>query len=256
MVDEEVENILAEIRDRVRGQELSASVDPVEESETTDRHSLAPRKAVEKSANEVVARIDSYLAVTSRAWDRLPPLVSNRSGTIARIELWVKRQIKRVTHWFTWEQVNFNAAVHHALRDTVEALTNYQQALEAMRAETMTLRAENESQRSLLEETQVTLKTQREELQAERAQFKTQRADLEMQRATQVAAQRKELDARLAEITREMREVVGRLQDEQRVCFKQLSLEATESAVMEDRARRQTEKMIAELRASLDQGKQ
>ncbi|HWN08240.1 MAG TPA: hypothetical protein VNO50_03050 [Pyrinomonadaceae bacterium] len=245
MVDEEVENILAEIRDRVRSQELNASVNPVEENEKSDRVSLAPRKAVEKSANEVLARIDSYLTVTSRAWDRLPPLVSNRSGNIARIELWVKRQIKRASHWFTWEQVNFNAAAHHALRDTVEALTNYQQALEA-------LRAEHDIQRSQLEETQVSLQTQREELHAERARFKAQEA----QRATQVAAQRNEMDARLSEITREMRERIEHLQDEQRVCFKQLSLEATESAVMEDRARRQTEKMIAELRARLDQGKQ
>ena len=66
---------------------------------------------------ENLSLIESYLTTTARAWDRLPPLVSNRSGLIARVELWLKRQLKRATHWYTWEQVNFNAAVHHALRD-------------------------------------------------------------------------------------------------------------------------------------------
>ena len=263
MVDEEVENILAEIRDRVRGQDLPAASDSTDDNVLGDRASLALHQplgqAADNSANEVVARLDSYLTVTSRAWDRLPPLVSNRSGTMARIELWVKRQIKRATHWFTWEQINFNAAAHHALRDTAEALNANRQALTALRAEIQTLRAETEAQGTLLKETQAALqaalKAQREELLAEQARNKAQRTDAEAQRAAQVAAQRSEMDARISGITREMRERIEHLQDEQRVCFKQLSLEATEASVLEDRARRQTEKVIEEFRARLDQEK-
>lgn len=247
MVDEEVENILAEIRERVRGRELNpASTSLAEEGgEKSAGASLAPYEAPGTSANELLARIDAYLAVTSRSWDRLPPLMSNRSGGIARIELWVKRQIKRITHWFTWEQVNFNAAVHHSLQETVQALAAYQQALDALRTET-------EAQRVLLVQTQV---TQREELQAERAQFNAQRAELETQRSAQVAARRTEMDARLAALAREMRDHVQHLQDEQRVCFKQLSLEATEAAVLADRARRQTDKLLEELRARIDESR-
>lgn len=279
MVDEEVENILAEIRDRVRGRELADSPNSTADIVHSDRVSAVspvntPRTALDTSANEVLARIDAYLTVTSRAWDRLPPLVSNRSGSNARIELWVKRQMKRVTNWFTWEQVNFNAAVHHALGNIVEALNAYQQALDSLRAETEAQRSWLEEQRSLLEgqrsmlevqrslleKHQLALKAHQEDLQAERARVKAQLADLETQRAAQsaaqVAAQHNEMDERLSAITREMRERVEHLQDEQRVCFKQLSLEATEAAVLEDRARRQTEKMIEEVRARLDQLKQ
>ena len=264
MVDEEVENILAEIRERVRGQELPAALNSTEANEPVGHASLAPRQPLghppDTSSNEVVGRLDSYLTVTSRAWDRLPPLMSNRSGSIARIELWVKRQIKRATHWFTWEQINFNAATHHALRDTAEALNANQQTLTALRAEIQALRTETEAQGALLTETQAALqaasKSQREELLTERAQHKAQRAELEAQRASQVAAQRNEMDARLSAVTREMRERIEQLQDEQRVCFKQLSLEATEASVLEDRARRQTEKVIEELRARLEREKQ
>ena len=44
-----------------------------------------------------------------------------------------------------------------------------------------------------------------------------------------------------------MRERIGLLQEEQRVCFKQLSLEASEAAVLEDRARRKTDALLEEL---------
>lgn len=233
MVDEEVENILAEIRDRVRGRESNsaATISTEDWGDASPRASLAQRESLKTPADEVLARIDSYLTVTSRAWDRLPPLVSNRSGGVAGIELWVKRKIKTVTHWFTWEQVNFNAAVHQALGDTMLALTTYQQALEMLRAET-------EAERSLLEENQATFEAQRAEVQSQRAQVKSQR---------------KEMDARLAAIAREMSERIENLQNEQRVCFRQLSLEATETAVLEDRARRKAEKLIEELRLRLAQ---
>jgi hypothetical protein len=48
--------------------------------------------------------------------------VSNRQGWKAQVELWFKRQIKRATWWYVWEQVNFNAATNDALRALMTAL--------------------------------------------------------------------------------------------------------------------------------------
>jgi len=204
-----------------------------------------------------MARLDSYLAVTARAWDRLPPLASNRSGSSARLELWVKRQIKRATHWFTWEQINFNAAVHHALRDSLQALSGLERALERLRVET-------DTQRTALEQSQETLKvelqtqrdefqTQRDESQIQRNEFKARIAEIETQRAAQDLAQRKEINARLAAFAQEMQDRFGQLQEEQRVCFKQLSLEAGETAVMEDRLRRKSASLLEELSRRVEQ---
>ena len=128
MVDEEVENILLEIRERVRAQALPASANANSAMGNGAGESSIASRAVETSVAEALARIESYLTTTSRAWERLPPLISNRSGGIARLELWVKRQIKRATHWFTWEQINFNAAVHHSLRETLQTLSELEEA--------------------------------------------------------------------------------------------------------------------------------
>ena len=56
--------------------------------------------------------------------------------------------------------------------------------------------------------------------------------------------------ARNATHASEMRERVGNLLEEQRVCFKQLSLEAGESASAHERARRQIEARIEALEKS------
>ena len=265
MVDDQVENILSEIRERVRTQELiRATANPSQPNGAGESHialeAEASREACAGSAGEAVGRIDSYLTITSRAWDRLPPLASNRSGSIAQIELWVKRVFKRATNWFTWEQINFNAATHHALREIHQALSAYDLALEGFRAEA-------ERQRTILEQSQLALKLEREEfgsqraelqaqgaeLQAQRTEFGLQRAESEQQHAEHVAAQRKELDAQLSALARVMQERLEHIQQEQRVCFKQLSLEATEAAVLEDRARRKTETLLEELRERIAQ---
>lgn len=260
MVDEEVENILAEIRESVRARRLPAPEIAAPRAQTGDEPFVfpaEPHEAVASVGGDALARLDSYLAVTARAWDRLPPLVSNRSGSLARIELWIKGQLKRVTHWFTWEQINFNAAVHHALRDSLEALSSYAHALEKLRTETEAQRLLNEQNQArlqaLLLKQREEIHAQGEDLLAQREALETQLGDVETQRAAQVAAQRREMDARLSVITREMRERFEHLQDEQRVCFKQLSLEATEAAVLEDRARRKAEMMIEEFRSRLGQ---
>jgi hypothetical protein len=285
MVDEEVENILREIRERVRAQELPAAAIANSAMGNGSESSTDPHEAIDTSAAEAEARIDSYLTTTSRAWDRLPPLMSYREGGIASFELWVKQQIKRATHWFTWEQVNFNAAVHHALRDMLEAqraaYADYEQKLKTLRAE---LNVQVEAQRAgqsgfeqALGDLRTELKFQAEaqraahldyeqELKKLRAELKFQieakhaaqadyeqslkklRAEMSVQLETQVGAQRKEIDARLLDLSEELRERSDRLQEEQRVCFKQLSLEATESAVLEDRARHKTETLFEELK--------
>lgn len=218
MVDSEVENILSEIRERVLAEQRAAQAASASNLARATMGNggdpaVSGAKGSEAMAAETLASIDSYLTTTARAWDRLPPVVSNRSGTIARLELWLKRRLRVRTRWFTWEQVNFNAAVHHALRETLQALSRHEQAL-------MKLRSETEAQR------------------------------MEIEHNTASAAQ---TEARLSELVAELRERDARLRDEQRVCFKQLSLEATEAAVLEDRARRKTEFLLEELKRRIEQ---
>jgi hypothetical protein len=129
MTDTEVETTLREIRERVRAEVGAATRgatvparDAVDAGDAGDANG---------AQTDSLARLDVNLATAERAWSRLPPLVSNRRGWPARLELWVKRKIKRAAHWFTWEQVNFNSAVYHALRDTRAALEDSQRRLEA-----------------------------------------------------------------------------------------------------------------------------
>jgi hypothetical protein len=261
MVNEEVENILMEIRERVRSRELAPSGRVEAPMENGSGESLlASRESVDLSGTK--ARIESYLATTARAWDRLPPVMSNRSGAIARCELWMKRLIKRATRWFTWEQVNFNAATHHALLDTlaalmnaVEALNHYQQSSANLATEIKSeIQREMETQNQALNEIRVQLEGLRQARVQMEIQLGSKVESVASQLgalASQVASQPTEMDARLLTLTEELTVRVERLyqelHDEQRVCFKQLSLEATESAVLEDRARRKSDKLIEEL---------
>jgi len=225
MAETEVESILREIRERVLSQQRARQ----------DVSRTSARAAMSNSGNgagdfaigevhdsgivagENLALINSYLTTTARAWDRLPPVLSNRSGFLSRFELWLKRRLRAGTRWFTWEQVNFNAAVHHALRDLLPLLTAHEQELGKLRAQ---IDAEAEARHSDLE------------------QHQTQRVQLE---------------ARIAELIRELRERDEHLRDEQRVCFKQLALETSEAAVLEDRARRKTDTLLAELQRRFEQ---
>jgi hypothetical protein len=230
MADTEVENILREIRERVYAEQEVAARSSRDNGDATSQEEggLEP--------NDSLPRLESYLTTTARAWDRLPPLVSNRSGTSARIELWLKRHFKRATRWYAWEQINFNAAVHHALNDLVQLLSASQQTIQS-------LRAENENRRSELR----TLKTQ---LDAQQTLIAEQRQTIEAESAaisTAVEARAVVVDDRLAAIVNELRETVSALREEERVCFKQLALETSEAAVLEDRARRKAEALLAQL---------
>ena len=238
MAETEVEGILREIRERVLSQQRTGRDSSATRSAKTNRGNEArDSESLQQITNddnetltaENLSLIESYLATTARAWDRVPPLVSNRSGSIARVELWLKRQLKRATHWFTWEQVNFNAAVHQSLRELLPVIAAHEHELQALRAQ---LEAQLEAQVA-------------EQREAQLAAAEIQQTELE--------ALSGRTEARVAGLVNEMREGDAHLRDEQRVCFKQLALETSEAAVLEDRARRKTEALLEELQRRIGQ---
>jgi len=223
---------------------------------------------------ETLSRLQAHLTTTARAWDRLPPIFSNRSGSAARIELWVKARLKNFSRWFTWEQVNFNAAVHHALGEALEALGRHEAVIAAVRAqlsqtdnENRVLRDEVQSQRGVIEAQAAELNSLRERLEAEgaarRLDLQNQQKDLSSLRAemhgeleassiraetqqTELSAQQ-ELTAELSRQTFDLRERSSVTESEQRVCYQQLSLELSETAAARDRAQRRTTDALEEL---------
>ena len=242
----DVEAILKEIRNRVvsdSGNEANAGI------QTTSNGS-----ASQSNQNESLSRVSAHLAVTSRSWDRLPPVFSNRQGALARLELWLKRKSKPLTRWFTWEQINFNRAVKDALADVVEILKAEAHELAVLRAQvTEQMRraddrfGEMEAQLSnLTDENQrrhaelagqysrieADLRTDHRALEAEHSKLANQVIDLAAQLRREDRQIQSEQDQRLTELAAELKE-------EQRVCFRQVSLESSESAVLEDRARRE-----------------
>jgi hypothetical protein len=234
MAETEVESILREIRERVLSQQRSGS-DVAAAARSTIRNAgnggngaddsgIARTGDSETVTAKKLGLISSYLTTTARSWDRLPPLVSNRSGLAARLELWLKRRLRAGTRWFTWEQVNFNAAVHHALRDLLQVLSVYEQELARLDA-----RIANDA----------------ELLEQHRAELTQIRADLQVYKM--------HVDARLPALTSELRERDERLREEQRVCFKQLALETSEAGVLEDRARRKTAALLEETKRRIEQ---
>ena len=179
-------------------------------------------------------------------------MLSYRRGLPARVELWLKRQIKRAAHWFTWEQVNFNSAAHHALdaahhalSDALDALDAHERALAAheqalsdVRDTLSHLQSDSEANAARISELHARLASNVEQL----------RAELRAEQHALVGEQR----ARDDELRGELRERVESLLEEQRVCFRQLSLEAAEAAVMQDRARRQIEARLEALEKAVN----
>jgi hypothetical protein len=277
----EVEDILNEIRERVRADQEQGSVPGalVVQDETV-KDSLADPAAKSESGNhESLSRLSAHLTTTARAWDRLPPMFSNRKGGAARVELWIKARLKSMSRWFTWEQVNFNSAVHRALAETLNALSAYEQSLARMRAE---LSKETEARREQFDRSSRELTALRAGIEAQDAEIRKRDANLEARsaaieaRAAEMAAgvaaeidaargeidaargeideARTEMTSRLAELAGELRESDEQLREEQRVCFKQLSLEASEAMVMGDRGRRVIESRLDKLEKSVSDG--
>ncbi|HEY0173540.1 MAG TPA: hypothetical protein VGB98_21185 [Pyrinomonadaceae bacterium] len=297
MADLEVENTLREIRERVLAETRTRAPESAAPATLARPTPDAEQGGGAAYASEPLARMDANLSTTGRAWSRLPPMLSYRRGAAARLELWLKRLIARATRWFTWEQLNFNSAVHHALGDARAALSAHEQALTRLQTDILaTLRAEAEADRARVAELQSRTEGLQARLAEAEARFESQGAQLrqafaaglerlaEAQRAgtaeqrASAAALRKELgeelrgelredlrgelrgemgaraeslhaeaNARAAELRAELRERLDGLLEEQRVCFKQVSLEAGEAAVMHDRARRQLEARLEEL---------
>ena len=238
----EVETILNEIRERVRAdQEQRSAPGTIVVPHTTSVVPVVDGSAQNGSGNaELLNRLSAHLTTTTRAWDRLPPVCSNRTGTAARLELWIKARLKSLSRWFTWEQVNFNAAVHHALSDTLEALRSHEQELMRIRTEA---RNEAEVRLASLERSEREINALRASIEEQAADVRnlvTQNVAIEARVSAQVELNTKEIDERLAALAADLRE-------EQKVCFKQLSLEATEAAVLEDRGRRAIESRLEKL---------
>lgn len=221
MADVEVEETLREIRERV----LAAS--------EARADAPAPVDAPAGDADEPLARMGANLSTTGRAWARLPPVLTYRRGAAARVELWLKRLVKRAAHWFTWEQVNFNSAAHSALSDARDALEAHARSLEALRGELGGLRAEVESRASELEA----------RVSSAESRFDSGIAELQGALASALGGR----GALADELRDELRDRADALLEEQRVCFRQLSLEASELAVAHDRARRQLESRVEAL---------
>src|SRR3984893_9287639 len=180
----EVETILNEIRERVRADQEqhsgSATLAVPDETSTTP---VVDASAEDRSRNaDSLNRLAAHLTTTTRAWDRLPPLYSNRAGMAARLELWTRARLKSLSRWFTWEQVNFNAAVHHALSDTLEALRTQEEALrtqeEALRSNEHQLMRIRTEARNEAEARLAGFERSEREIQALRANIEAQAADL------------------------------------------------------------------------------
>jgi hypothetical protein len=301
----EVESILNEIRERVRSdhEQANAPLTLVASAEDDAQQALSGslNEGDELENSEALNRLSAHLTTTSRSWDRLPPLYSNRRGSAARVELWIKSRLKSMSRWFIWEQVNFNSAVHHALSETLHALAAQRQELAGMRAalhrdseawreqfartdqELSGLRAGIESLTAEIKKRDATQEARSTGIEARTAGIEARTANLEAHssahearsdtieartdaiatQATEMAAAlaqkideaRAEITPRLAELARELRESDQELREEQRVCFKQLSLEASETAVSEDRGRRVIEARLNELETALANGK-
>jgi predicted transcriptional regulator len=293
----EVESILNEIRERVRRdhEQANAPLTLVASAEDDAQQALSGslNEGDELENSEALNRLSAHLTTTSRSWDRLPPLYSNRSGSAARLELWIKSRLKSMSRWFIWEQVNFNSAVHHALSETLHALSAQRQDLAEMRAELHRdseawrdkfarsdqelsgLRAGIESLTAEIKKRDVNQEARSTGIEARTANLEARSSAHEARSATieahsdAIAAQaskmaaalaqkideaRAEITPLLAELARESRESDQELREEQRVCFKQLSLEASETAVSEDRGRRVIEARLTKLEQASSNG--
>jgi hypothetical protein len=272
----DVETVLREIRERVIAEnESSASVAVIGSASSSPNIDLPANS----NHNASLDRLSAQLSITARAWDRLPPLVSNRSGALRRIEISIKKAFRPLTRWFTWEQVNFNAAVHHALLETLAMLRAQEQELIALRAaiagevsirdqklgdlerQLQSIQARSELRygeaKTQFARIDATLKRYSEMMSDLAEEMRKGHADLtnelqarfpQMADDVQAGLEKlahdlaRDFDAKLAEISVELHE-------EQRVCFKQLSLETNEAAILEDRGRRALESRVEKLEA-------
>jgi uncharacterized phage infection (PIP) family protein YhgE len=275
MIDEEVESVLREIRQRVISQPAESLPAPpakvVRNGDGTATPAISPAPQVRTS--EALARLNAHLTTTARAWDRLPPIFSNRRGTAARAELWIKARLKILSRWFIWEQVNFNSAVHHALGDAGEVLGQHDAAIASTNSQLAELQTKANSQQAEQEALRAVIETQSAELSSLRAQLQAdaaaRRVELQAQQKHtnalqaelrgELEAMRAQLEAQNREVTTELSTLAGGfgeradvIEDEQRVCYKQLSLEINETAVAQARVQQQTKVALEKLQERIN----
>ena len=246
MVDREVVEILAEIKRQVSATQERTLAEAARAETPRVQENSAPLPSPRTSGNNGYAG----LSVMGRAWDRLPPVVSNRTGTLARLELWIKEKFRAAFRWFTWEQVNFNSATYQTLLEVVESLKTYEQSLQAYEQHLAEIRDGLEAQHEELKQLASTfpsLTTHIEQVDRKQLALIAQ-VNARLEGVSQLAKdQHAETHARLGELASESRVRAEQLSDEQRVCYKQLSLELNESRVLEDRARRELEARLTKL---------
>ena len=186
----------------------------------------SPEKlAARGSANGDLDRLHAGVVNARRAQNQLPPVTTYRRGFIARLELWVKGKLKNATRWFTWEQANFNAATVTSLESTQRLLAQLEAGLSDLRS---SIHGREFSQND-----------------GSNADIDARLSKLE----NSVQSLLKEIQSERAEQTRR----IDLLIEEQRVCFRQLALEISETAVVSDRAKRNLEMQLAELSRRLDE---
>lgn len=159
------------------------------------------------------ARIQTSLTITQRSHDQLPPVTTYRRGFLSRVELWIKRRLKRATHWYTLEQVNFNSAVNTSLSDILAMLTASERRvanLELQLGSTLASKASLEGRIIELESVLTGIQNRFDS----------------------------HLVEKLAAIRSEQEKAIDLLLNEQRVCLKQLALEISEVGIVADRSKR------------------
>jgi hypothetical protein len=168
--DIDVEATLREIRERVRAETLAA---PTRSASNISASSHSVRAA------NALARLRANLATTERTWSKIPPVTSfHRRGWRARLEVWVKRQLKRAMHWYVFEQINFNAAVNSALHDTATIL----ESLPEQRVSLKQLTIEMSEQAIMLDRTRRSLEVRLDELASRLEELHSLRAEIELAR--------------------------------------------------------------------------
>jgi hypothetical protein len=160
-------------------------------------------------------RLRAHLTIARRAQDRLPPVTSYRRGRLAKIELWIKRSLKRATHWFTWEQTNFNAATSESFNTTLAILARLEQNIAALRDQ-VDANSPNGGNAEIL------------------------RRLAEIEKRLQTVTHARESGP------------LDLLRDEQRVCFKQLGRQVEEAAVISERTKRNFQMQLDALSRRLE----
>lgn len=185
-----------------------------------DAHRMRQDPDAPKSKKSVAAELDrlrANLVIARRAQDQLPPVTSYRHGPIAKIELWLKRGLKRITRWFTWEQANFNAATYESFHATLAILARLEQNISDLRDQ-IDANSANGAGDGVTKERLVNVE--------------------------------KKLQTVISDSEPHSLEL---LRDELRVSFKQLGLQMTESAVIAERTKRNFQMQLDGLARRLDE---